>query len=104
MLNKAEYITINELAEMLGISTSLIFKMQREGRDLPPCVSFGDRCKRFSREKVDAWLLAKEKKCEADPAMKKLGEKGGRPASPRQHKKGKTKKDRVEERLAGLAT
>lgn len=102
MLNKAKYITINELAEMLGISTSLIFKMQREGRDLPPCVSFGDRCKRFRKEKVDAWLLAKEKKCEADPTMKKLGEKGGRPSSI-QHKKGKTKKERVEERLAGLA-
>jgi len=104
MLNQPQYITMDQLAEMLGISKSLIFKIQREGGDLPPCISLGPRCKRFKKESVMSWLEAKEKKCVADPKMQMLGGGGGRPSLKTPVRKGKTKKDRVEERMAGLKT
>jgi len=102
MEEKIKYITISELAEMLSVSTATIFKLQREGGDLPPCVWIGPRLKRFNLAKVQAWLDAREKDCAAAPLALYVGKQGGRPPLQRKQRKKKTKADWVRERTQGL--
>lgn len=52
-----EFLTDQELAHLLGISTRTILRWRRDGSG-PPFCKIGPRCVRYRRGDVDAWAAA----------------------------------------------
>lgn len=53
---KDTYMTVNELAEIVGLAPYTVYEMVKRG-DAPRARRFGGRI-RFARSDVDAWLDA----------------------------------------------
>lgn len=58
-IKSQHFLTIRDLAEILGISVATLYRWRAEGVDLPPAIELGSRL-RWRRESVDAWAAAKE--------------------------------------------
>jgi excisionase family DNA binding protein len=57
-----EFLSVNQLADLLGVSRHTIFSMTRNrarGPEQIPHLKIGTRL-RFRRSSVDAWIAAKE--------------------------------------------
>jgi excisionase family DNA binding protein len=49
-------ITIEELAQTLGVSKSYIYRCHYEGKNIPGRVNIGRRTVRYDAKKVEEWL------------------------------------------------
>jgi excisionase family DNA binding protein len=54
-----ELLSVDELAEYLGVTRAVIYQNRHRGGDLPPAIKVG-RHLRFRLDVVQAWLDAKE--------------------------------------------
>lgn len=52
-------MSMNELAEMLKISKPTLYALIRNN-DLPSGYRIGRRCRVWTREEIEAWLLSKK--------------------------------------------
>lgn len=56
MTSRDEFLTSDELVELLRIDRGTLWRWRREG-DAPPAYKFGRQI-RFKRSEVDAWIEA----------------------------------------------
>lgn len=51
-------LTVDDLAEQLGLSVSSIYRMRSIGESLPRAAKLGSRAVRWRQADVDAWIEA----------------------------------------------
>jgi predicted DNA-binding transcriptional regulator AlpA len=52
----ARYYTINQVAEICGVSRPTIDRWHRDRPDFPRKIALGENCARFLVTDIDAWL------------------------------------------------
>lgn len=57
-------LTINELAEQMGVAVQTIYRWRSDGTDMPKGFKVGNLV-RWREETVDAWIAAREGKVAA---------------------------------------